>query len=496
MNNRSFEKGVGSRIFIAAFFVIVLVPLVCIPLVGSDVSAEKRELAPVPSLVVDGRPNVNVLQEAGAWFDDHFAFRGLLVDADATLKERVFMTSATENVVVGSDGWLYYAGTLNDWQRRNAMSEHELKNAAHNLALIQEWLHSQGKGFAFCIAPNKNTLYPQSMPYYEMAGDGQSNLERLVPLLASEGVSYVDLRAAFEAQNKILYYARDSHWNGEGALLAYRTIGNALSTALPTYVDEEMQDTTHKGDIDQMLHPQTALGERDSTLPSANAYTIVNEAEGVEDSTIQTTSSSGDAADATLVMYRDSFGNNLLPFFATAYRNATFSKLVPYDMGPAAIRDATDVIVERAERHLNLFATDPPYMPSPIRMLGEATGRVEDGAQGATVHVSTNGPYFVVEGSIDGNRVNDDDPIYVELTFGDARGTVEAFRVSAAQAVDADSEGADDGASDASPVIVGDWGYRAYFYAGNPDATSVRHVRVLAGDASAPLQLADVSMRP
>ena len=496
MDNRPYENGAGSRIFIAIFFVIVLAPLVCIPLAGSDVSAEKRELAPAPSLIVDGRPNVNVLQEAGAWFDDHFAFRGLLVDADATLKERVFMTSATENVVVGNDGWLYYAGTLNDWQRRNAMSEHELKNAAHNLALIQEWLQSQGKGFAFCIAPNKNTLYPQSMPYYEMAGEGQSNLERLVPLLASEGVSYVDLRAAFEAQNKILYYARDSHWNGEGALLAYRTIGNALSTALPTYVDEEMQDTTHKGDIDQMLHPQTALDEHDSTLPSASAFAIVNEAAGVEDSTIQTASSLSAMADATLVMYRDSFGNNLLPFFAAAYRNATFSKLVPYDMGPAAIRDATDVIVERAERHLDLFATDPPYMPSPIRTLGEATGRGEGVAEGATVHVSANGPYFVVEGTIDGNRVNDDEPIYVELTFGDTRGTVEAFRVSAAQEVTADSESTDDGASDASPVIVGDWGYRAYFYVGSPDPATVQRVSVLAGNASAPLQLADVSMRP
>ena len=492
MDNRTSGESVGSKIFIAIFFAIVLVPLVCVPLVSGDVSAEKRELAPAPSLVVDGRPNVNVLQEAGEWFDDHFAFRGLLVDADATLKERIFMTSATENVVVGSNGWLYYAGTLNDWQRRYEMSEHALKNAAHNLALMQEWLEGQGKGFAFCIAPNKNSLYPQNMPFYEMAGEGKSNLDRLVPLLANEGVRYVDLRSAFEAQDKVLYYARDSHWNGEGALLAYREIAKVLPTALPAFEGEEMRAATHKGDVDQMLHPQSAAEEHDVALPSASAYTIANEATGVEDNTIKTTSSLGETADAALMMYRDSFGNNLLPYFAASYRDATFSKLVPYDMGPAAIRGANDVVVERAERHMDLFATNPPYMPSPVRELAEPVGQSERGSQGATAHVSANGPYLVVEGTVGEGLVSEDAPLYVDLTFGNTRGAVEAFRISEARAANADSEASGDNGSESTPTIVGDWGYRAYFYVGSPDVASVSRVRVLAGDTSAPLQLADV----
>lgn len=483
----------AELVFVAAFFVVALAPLVFLPLARGDVSVEKRELAPEPALVVEGRPNLDVLQEAGAWFEDHFAFRGALVDLDATLKERIFMTSPVDTVVVGSDGWLYYAGTLNDWQRRNAMSEHALMNAARNISLIQEWVLGQGKGFALAIAPNKNTLYPQHMPYYEVSGEGQSNMERLVPLLAREGVRYVDLHSAIEAQGGVLYYARDSHWNSEGALVAYRAIADALPTDLADFAGDGPEETSHVGDVDQMLHPQTASAERDVHWGASDAWEMTNDAAGVEDNTIETSSIAENPADASLVMYRDSFGNNLLPYFAAAYKSAVFSKLVPYDMGPSAIRGATDVVIERAERHIDLFATDPPYMPSPMRRLGEATVFADDAdADGATIALSANGPYLVVEGTVSDGMTKEDAPIYVELTFGDDKvQAVEAFRVSQASAGVADTEGADESGPDSEPVIAGDWGYRAYFYVGQPDLSSVRHIRVMSGDHSAPMLLAE-----
>ena len=483
------QTGPAALAFVIVFFVMALVPLVCMPFVREDVSAEKRELAPVPSLMTENGPNLNVLSEAGDYFADHFAFRGTLVDLDATLKQRLLMTSSTSNVVVGSSGWLYYAGTLNDYQRRNHMTDHELLNIATNLALMQEYVTAQGKGFAVAIAPNKNSLYPEHMPYYEIEGEGERNLERLLPLLAAKGVRACDLEATIAERDDVLYYERDSHWNGAGALLAYRTIAPLLSTPVPTFEDAEQSVAAHVGDVDAMLHPQTAQPEDDPHWAAADAWSFANEATSVEDDKILTTSTMPGAA-GSLVMYRDSFGNNLLPYFATAYAQATFSKLVPYDMSRPAIASANDVVVERAERHVDLFATNPPYLPSPERA-PMPEGEARQG--GTSVRVSTNGPYLVVEGTIDEACAAAEDGVFVELTGVDgSTRVVEAFHVSEESAGTQDFEG--DGGAEGEPVIRGDWGYRAFAIMGEQGASGFAQVRVLVGGAQGAHEIARVAV--
>ena len=482
------EVGVVPLLFVVAFFAMVLVPLACMPFVHEDVSAEKRELAPAPRLTVDGTPNIAVLQEAGDYFADHFAFRGTLVDLDATLKQRLLLTSATDNVVVGTDGWLYYAGTLNDYQRRNSMSDHELLNIASNLSLMQEYVLGQGKGFALAIAPNKNSLYPQHMPYYEIAGQGDRNLERLMPMLVERGIQTVDLEDTFGNQDEVLYFARDSHWNAKGALLVYRSITPFLTVPAQPY-DEEAVDSGHTGDVDAMLHPNTARPEADLHWAATDAYAFANDATSTENDSIETTSTR-EGSTGTLVMYRDSFGNNLIPYFAGAYAKGSFSKLVPYNMGASVIAQANDVVVERAERHIDLFATKPPYMPAPGREI-VARGEPRTGETG--ISLSTNGPYFVVEGTIDEGCAEMGDSIFVELvgTDGAAR-TVEAFHVSQETEGTQDFEG--DTAQQEDAKIRGDWGYRAYVSMDDRGAAAFSEVHVLVGKPELAFEVARVTV--
>ena len=442
--------------FAIATIVLLLAPLVFMPFFNDDSSHEKRELAPVPQLVVDGKPNLYVLSDAGNYLADHFAFRTVLVDVDASIKQGLFMTSSTSNVVVGSNGWLYYSGTLNDYQRRNRMSDQALKNAAYNLALTQEYFESQGKSFVLAIAPNKNELYPQNMPYYEMAGEGQTNFERLTPLLDELGVKYVNLHEAFRKKGEVLYFARDSHWTDEGAMLAYDEIMRALGREPLASLRSERLDNAHAGDIDGMLHPAFAAPEHQQTYDFAKLHQITNEAASVEDNYI-ITKGAAEGAQGNLLMYRDSFGNNLLLPFACSYSQAVFTKLVPYDMSARMCGFANDVVVERTERHLAFFATNPPYVPALERSVD-----YEDAAyQGtASVFASENGPYAVIEGSIDNNSANAVEHIYVSVQKADGtRGVYQAFRVSQ------DTEGSSDFEGDASQGqshVEGDSGFCCY----------------------------------
>jgi hypothetical protein len=450
---------VPQWVFVVILLAVLAVPLVLMPVLSpsaEDASSEKRELAPAPRLVVDGVANPRVMVEAGNYFADHFALRSQLVDLDTSIKQSVWLTSSIKNVVVGSDGWLYYAGELGDYQRTSVLSDRGLNNAAHNLAMVQEVLEEEGKRFVVAIAPNKSTLYPAHLPYYEIAGEGQSNYERLLPLLRQYGVHVVDLRETIGKIDGEMYLKRDSHWTDAGALKAFEAIRVALERNPELPGNQNVSTVARVGDLDGMLHPTSASPEEQAHLDDVDQFSFVSDATDVEDNYLVTNSTDGDAQ-GSLLMYRDSFGNTLLPPFASVYRQAAFTKLVPYDVSERMYSFADDVVIERAERHLSFFATTPPYMAAPERSIGE-----EGDATGSqtSVCLGVNGPYLVVEGTLDETAVPDDAHVFVEVTLPeDESRTYEAFRVSEATQGAGDFEGQ---APQTSQNIVGDWGYRVY----------------------------------
>ena len=90
----------------------------------------------------------------------------------------------------------------------------------------------EGIDFAFTVAPNKNSLYDEHMPYYyRVKASDTNNRRKVIPLLEQLSVRYVDLYGPFEQESGVLYRAQDSHWNGKGAVLAYNTILDDLGQA-------------------------------------------------------------------------------------------------------------------------------------------------------------------------------------------------------------------------------------------------------------------------
>ncbi|MDO4796989.1 MAG: hypothetical protein Q4A01_03105 [Coriobacteriales bacterium] len=468
------------RLFVLTAMAILFIPLVLTllhPTTGGEVSSEKRELAPAPRLVVNDVPNPEVLVEAGNYYADHFALRAQLVDLDATVLQSLFITSAVDSVVAGSDGWLYYTGEMGDYQRTGLMSDHALHNAAHNLSLVQEAMEARGKRFVVAIAPNKSSLYPSHVPYYRVPGQGDNNYTRLMQLLAEHGVHTVDLRSVFSNREGEWYLHRDSHWTDEGALVAFEAIRTALGRNATIDLSERSTDDSRVGDLDAMLHPVSAKPEFQGHWTGVDRYSYANDASSVEDNYI-VTNSLDEEARGSLLMYRDSFGNALLPPFATAYGQAVFTKLVPYDMSPRMCSFANDVVVERAERHLAFFASNPPYMPSPVRTIAQEG---EPKQTATTVAQLVNGPYLVVEGTLVDEEVRNDERVFVEVALpGRKPHTYEAFCVSQTDGMGADFEGQ---AYESSPNIVGDAGYRVYVELpeGTQDVPSGCRARVLVG---------------
>lgn len=411
-------------IYIATVLMLAAFPFVGMSVAASNETTENKELARFPRLRSDGTWNVRYLSQLGDYFEDHFAFRQELVAANALIRGRLLGVSASDQVLVGKDGWLYYTGTLDDYLGRNQMSEKGLANAVHNIGLMQQYVEDRGSRFLITIAPNKNSVYDSYMPSNYLRS-GENNHTRLTPLLKQAGIHYADLYEIFEESDECLYLQGDSHWNNKGALLVCRKLLDGLDREYDgsAYDSWEVRKE-HTGDLAEMLYSVAAKPEDNVYYDRIPIYAYVNDVEDTEEDWIETINPNGQGR---LLMFRDSFGNSMLPILANEFEYGYFSRLVPYNLGNLDKYHPEYVVVERVERRLSFFAEQPPVMEGPVRVLEELRAAATD----TTVSVREDGSWYVVEGTLDSDYTQKDSRVYVSVRPENGESvTYEAFLTS------------------------------------------------------------------
>ncbi len=410
-------------LYITLFLALCLLPSAGLLFTGIREPSENQDTAPKPELAAENGPNLYFLNDAGKWFESHFAFREEAVTGYALLLGKGFGVSAQKDVIAGTDGWLFYKDSLADFQGTDPMTERQLFDVAHSLSMVQEYAHKNGSKFAFVAAPNKNSLYGEYMPYYyQPFRKNKSNLERLTEYLKAEQVNYIDLYKCFQSDNRILYHKTDSHWNNEGAALAAGKILSGLEKKQPAYTDRAY--TARKdfqGDLDHMLYPALPELEEEIYYDPAPQFTYCEDVESNFAPKINTQSD----GDGNLVMYRDSFGNALLPFLAEAFETAYFSRALPYRLPELSEHGADALVIERAERFLPDMAKQAPVMEAPV-VDNEAA------STGLAVEIrklkeTTQDTYTQVTGVLPADVLEDRFRIYIKVNAGQC---YEAFPIS------------------------------------------------------------------
>lgn len=415
--------GTKYKIYIALFLLICLIPSAGLLFAGGEQSSENRQAAQAPVLYDEDGFNQQFLSDAGAWFEDHFAFRNEWVSGYALLAGKVFGVSSQESVIVGTDGWLYYKDSLKDFQGADLMTDRQLFDVAHSLSMIQDYAQKQGIKFAFTIAPNKNSLYGDNMPYYYQAfRTGKRNLNRLAEDLEAEGVNYVDLYRVLNSQERVLYHKRDSHWNNKGAAYAADAVLSRLGKEHPSYSEREYRiRRDFEGDLDKMLYPSAVTLEDEVYYEPQPQFAYSGEVESNFEPKISTNSSNA----GSLVMYRDSFGNALLPYMAEAYGSAFFSRALPYYLPDLKEHGADTLVIERAERFLPDMAQEAPYMEAP-----EVNAEMLEDSEASEIidlEVTGQGDLTKIMGKIPAENLKADSRIYIKVNGKDC---YEAFPVS------------------------------------------------------------------
>lgn len=384
-----------------------------IPLVGmiwypTKTSTEKTELAKWPTINADNWWDLGNLEEMSAYFEDRFSFRQEMVTANAFIRSRFLKSETTDQVIVGNNDWLYFSGELSDFQGDDILSEREFYNIIHNLNLMKNYIEQQGSQMILTIAPNKSTLYGENMPYYYPEGEN-SNLQQLTTLLEETDIIYVDLNKLFQEQDAVLYFEKDSHWNTKGAVLVYNALMEAMGLEHETYENlSYILENNHIGDLEEMLYPMAIEEEEDISYKKEFAYEYVNEVVDNMDAWIET---SNPNKETKVLMYRDSFGETLLPFLAEEIGEGYFSRLVPYNLAQVAQYQPDYVIIERVERKIAALGAEAPVMEGPVVENIDAA-EIETNT---TIEANMNGAYFVIKGNVEEAYIDTSTEIYIAV---------------------------------------------------------------------------------
>lgn len=403
-------------LFIVASLLICIIPSAGMILFKSDEAVGNEQQVEFPSFTTeDGKFNENVFEEMGTYFEKHFAFRPYVISVDAEIQSNVFKVSNLESVVVGKDDYLFYSSTLDNYLGRNIMSDRAIDNISHNLKITQSYVQAQGANFLFTVAPNKNSLYEENMPYYyKVKVSDKKNIDNLKKSMEEYGINYCDLYPVFKNNDEVLYLKQDSHWNDKGAMLAYDTILKKLNKPHPDFDADNATTADFMGDLGKMIYPKTQKAEANFDYSDSFDFEYTNEVKSVEDPIIKTECKN---ASGNLYMYRDSFGNSILPFFASSYKEAYFTKTFPLNLSLDMLANKPDtVVIELVERNLNWLNTMPAVIPSSQLTSYSITDKM-DTALDVNAEISmVNMSLIEVSGELPKEVQTDGCDIYVQLT--------------------------------------------------------------------------------
>lgn len=150
-------------IYICIGLFICLVPLIFI---GNNSNNTNEDSSNLPTVQSKGKININYISDLGNWFSKNCGFRTEMLSINSHIMSDVFGVSSVDNITVGKNGWLYASSTDGSYKGLENYSERIKFNIAHNVKLLQNSVEKMGCKFIFTVPANKNTLYPNNMPYY------------------------------------------------------------------------------------------------------------------------------------------------------------------------------------------------------------------------------------------------------------------------------------------------------------------------------------------
>lgn len=296
---------------------------------------EKRVLSEAPQIDAAGIADGSVFRSIESYLSDHFPGRELWVGANAYL-ENAEGRGATEDIVRGTDGWLFTAPVSDD---RETLWD--------NMQAITTFAEKQSVPVTMMAVPSAGAVVSDKLPALHLPYPDADLLEE-ARRIAGNTLHWVDLYTDFcsAEQPERLYYRTDHHWTTEGAYRAYCLMMEELGQSSVPHDDftvEQITDfygTSYSKSGLWLTEPDTLELWTDSDIQAVTTVYDANRADPVtregmffreylEDADkypvflsgnharvhIETNADSG----KRLLVIKDSYAHALAPFLAEEY---------------------------------------------------------------------------------------------------------------------------------------------------------------------------------
>ena len=116
-------------------------------------------------------------------------------------------------------------------------------------------------------------------------------------------------------------------------------------------------------------------------------------------------------ANGSLLMFRDSFANNLIDYFSDAYKYAIYDKSSSYNLDQMDTYNADTVIIELAQRNVSMLQENKPVFPALKRSI--SLDEMIEANVAYDVNVSSDDKYCIFSGNINEEYLSHNSLIYL-----------------------------------------------------------------------------------
>ena len=324
-----------------AFLAAITFPLATAPLAGS-LESEQRRAAPLPPLPRDFAALSTWPAAFQEWVNDHFGARSHLIRWRSAANYRLLGLSSSPDVAIGSDGFLHYQPELRAHLPGTEFTPAQLEGWRRWLERERDALAARGIRYRFLVAPDKSTLYPETV----RGARWQRPVSRLDQLLAHlRGRSTVEVidprdRLRALAATALVYERTDTHWNERGAQAAAAAVAESEGLETPRFAVTQVPGGG--GDLARMLSLPALLREQRPHLTPEPPLP---------------------APRGKLLLLHDSFGARMIPFLALAFSEV--KSAVGRSPEPRTLETLRpDLVVEELVER-DLISDPPPGLPPP-----------------------------------------------------------------------------------------------------------------------------------
>ncbi len=382
---------ISQTVLISVFLIVIGLPFLDIFLHIAPKSAlmENRNLATLPVVRLERKELEAFPTKFESYFNDNFGFRSSLVRGYNAAKMSWFGAFPSRQVTVGKEGWYFLAwdGFTDDYRGKDHFPVEQIERWQRDFQAKQSYLAARGIKYLVVVVPNKQSVYPEYLPEAVQRVRDATVFDRFLTQLQSGlDVPILDLRPLLmEAKTQGRIYDRtDSHWNELGALIAVNGIIARIQQwfpdvkPLPLSQYKQEIETGEGGDLARMLGFQDKI--REDRIKLTSSIPVCSKPAGIRLSpthewTPDKMPSARECAQGDrsriAVLTCDSFGTNLIPFFAEAFhRTVSLAPTFPYkssfeEVIPEVVElEHPDVFVEElVERN---FGHVPEALPTSL----------------------------------------------------------------------------------------------------------------------------------